>query len=92
MRLPWPARLSSPEAIVSCVELDGVGNGSAAGSLVAAGGAVPPDGFDEWRGGMGLALPVARRVIEALGGAIWSVGDRPRTGAALRLPLATART
>jgi len=50
--------------------------------------AAPP--FDEWRGGLGLALPVARRVIEALGGSLWSAaGDRPRAGSALRLPLRT---
>jgi signal transduction histidine kinase len=47
-----------------------------------------PPAFDEWRGGLGLALPVARRVVEALGGALWSsIGDQPRAGAALRLPL-----
>ena len=44
--------------------------------------------FDEWRGGLGLALPVARRVIEAHGGALWS-SDSPgsRGGSAFRLPL-----
>ena len=31
-----------------------------------------PAPFDDHRGGMGLALPLARRVIEGLGGQIWS--------------------
>jgi hypothetical protein len=47
-----------------------------------------PPAFDEWRGGLGLALPVGHRVIDALGGALWSLpGERARTGSALRLPL-----
>jgi two-component system cell cycle sensor histidine kinase PleC len=47
-----------------------------------------PAAFEEWRGGMGLALPMARRVIEAHGGAIWSVEGPPSPGAsALKLPL-----
>ncbi|HET7617698.1 MAG TPA: HAMP domain-containing sensor histidine kinase [Vicinamibacterales bacterium] len=42
--------------------------------------------FDEWRGGCGLALPVARRVIEAHGGSIWSAPDDFKAGARLLLP------
>ena len=58
-------------------------------ALIDAGINTPPP-FDEWRGGLGLALPVARRVVEALGGALWSApGDRPRVGSALKLPLRT---
>ncbi len=46
----------------------------------------PPE-FDEWRGGMGLSLPLATRVVESQGGAIWSIGDGAQRAAGLRLPL-----
>ena len=64
-----------------------VGDADTVRSLISNARQAPPP-FDEWRGGLGLALPVARRVVEALGGSLWSApGDRPRAGSALRLPL-----
>jgi two-component system OmpR family sensor kinase len=35
-----------------------------------------PGAFEEKRGGLGLALPLARRVVEGLGGQIWSPAIR----------------
>lgn len=42
--------------------------------------------FDEWRGGCGLSLPVARRIINAHGGTIWSPLEESRAGAVIALP------
>jgi signal transduction histidine kinase len=43
--------------------------------------------FDEWRGGCGLSLAIARRIITAHDGEIWSPADAPKAGAALAIPL-----
>lgn len=48
--------------------------------------------FDEWRGGSGLRLAVARRIVAAHGGAMWSPGDGTRGGAVTVLPRAVAAT
>ena len=42
--------------------------------------------FDEWRGGCGLSLPVARRIINAHGGTIWSPVEESKAGAVISLP------
>ena len=64
-----------------------IGDEAITRSLVDAARTTPPP-FDEWRGGLGLSLPIGKRVIEAHGGALWSLpGDAPRAASALRLPL-----
>jgi signal transduction histidine kinase len=79
------------EAECSAAEFEGttwavlaIGEGSVIASLRQVPGTT--NDFNEWHGGLGLALPVARRVIEAHGGALWSASDA-RAASALRLPL-----
>jgi signal transduction histidine kinase len=43
--------------------------------------------FDEWRGGCGLSLAVARRILEAHGGSIWSPPGDTKTGAVVMIPV-----
>ena len=42
--------------------------------------------FDEWRGGCGLSLAVARRIIHGHDGGLWSPEDAPKSGAVIVLP------
>lgn len=43
--------------------------------------------FDEWRGGSGLSLPVARRIVGGHGGRIWSAPEGHKSGARILLPV-----
>lgn len=44
--------------------------------------------FDEWRGGCGLSLAIARRIFDAHGGRVWSAGDGAKAAAMVMLPCA----
>jgi K+-sensing histidine kinase KdpD len=46
--------------------------------------------FDRWRGGTGLSLPIACRIIEAHRGALWALPGGSRGACALALPLVGA--
>ena len=43
--------------------------------------------FDEWKGGCGLSLAIARRTFAGHGGAIWSPADGTKLSALIHLPL-----
>ncbi|MEP6592950.1 MAG: histidine kinase dimerization/phospho-acceptor domain-containing protein [Acidobacteriota bacterium] len=86
--------VTSPELLVLAAERDlagkpvcwmAISDADHVGALAAAG----PEGlttFDEWRGGSGLKLAVARRVIGAHGGAMFSAADGTTMGAVIVLP------
>lgn len=72
-----------------------LGNGTTSAVIVIAADAAvqsaheaPAGAFDEFRGGLGLALPIARRVIELHGGRVWSpAGSGPRGAVLMSVPL-----
>jgi signal transduction histidine kinase len=47
--------------------------------------------FDRWRGGTGLSLPIACRIIEAHGGSVWSPGGADSRASIWNLPIASSR-
>jgi hypothetical protein len=82
-RTAWAVVAVGPEADIS--------------EVIAFAATAPPPPCDDWRGGLGFLLPIARRVVDAHGGALWSgtLSLWPRTHSqsqavsALRLPLRT---
>jgi signal transduction histidine kinase len=47
--------------------------------------------FDRWRGGTGLAIPIAGRIVDIHGGRLWSVVGPNHADFALSLPIKGAR-
>jgi len=43
--------------------------------------------FDRWRGGVGLSMPIAFRIVESCGGHLWSLSHLSRAACALSLPV-----
>jgi signal transduction histidine kinase len=43
--------------------------------------------FDELRGGMGMSLPLAARVVERHGGQLIVLADKPKAGVVVKVPL-----
>jgi signal transduction histidine kinase len=46
--------------------------------------------FDRWRGGTGMSLPIACRIVEVHGGSVWALPEEPHATCAVSLPLADA--
>jgi signal transduction histidine kinase len=47
--------------------------------------------FDQWRGGTGISVPIAYRIVEAHGGSVWSLPGESHAACALSLRLAKGR-
>jgi signal transduction histidine kinase len=77
-------RSQSGSAIVA------IGTPESVSALARGKGDVEAAAFDELRGGMGMALPLARRVIERHGGRLAALPDNSRAGAVVVLPLKRA--
>ena len=43
--------------------------------------------FDRWRGGTGLSVPIACRILDGYGGQVWALPQSSRAGCALSLPI-----
>jgi K+-sensing histidine kinase KdpD len=92
---------SEPVTVTIRTETRTVNGAAMAALAIGAGGAVEDvlsmdlstARLNESRGGLGLAVPIARRVIECLGGRVWSLHDGRVIGAiALLLPIKENRS
>jgi signal transduction histidine kinase len=92
-------RAEAGTVVAACARTHGAGesaviaiaDGDEAARLAAAASAAPDSNpLDQYRGGMGFKLPIAARIVEALGGRVSSpVAARGRLSIVLSLPLAT---
>jgi len=75
------SRMAAPSAVITLTEPGGV----ASADDVLKHQATP---FDRWRGGMGLSLPIAHRIVQVHQGSLWALPGS-RATCAVALPLAT---
>ncbi|MBI4475996.1 MAG: HAMP domain-containing histidine kinase [Acidobacteria bacterium] len=90
-------KADSTLVVANCTIQDVVGHGRVASVVIADASELqslseirPPvwDVFEQWRGGLGMSLPIADRIVTAHGGRLWSpTGDRARSAAALTIPI-----